>query len=144
MGRYWWGFGPGAASFLPAIGDESSNSIAVRSVNHQSTSLYLRRLAEARDLSSIRYLKRDFEPLSQEDYIRERVVFGLRRLAGVNLEELDQEFECDVAEMFEPVLTEYIKHGWLLLDESRQLTLTEAGLFVSDGLWPDLLVGAGR
>ena len=140
LGRYWWGFGPGAASFLPAKVEDDSGAIAVRAVNHQSTTLYLRRMAEAQVHSAPQTLKTDSELLSREDYIRERVVFGLRRLAGVNLKELDREFECDVAEMFQPVLSEYLKQGWLSLDESRQLTLTQAGLFISDGLWPDLLV----
>lgn len=140
LGQYWWGFGPGAASFLPVKVDDDSDSIAVRAVNHQSTTLYLRRLTEAQGHSAIQALKTDSESLSNEDYIRERVVFGLRRLAGVNLNALDQEFECDVAEMFQPTLTDYLKQGWLSLDESRQLTLTQAGLFISDGLWPDLLV----
>ncbi len=140
LGQYWWGFGPGAASFLPAKTGEDSGAIAVRAVNHQSTTLYLQRFTEAQAHSAIQTFKTDSESLSNEDYIRERVVFGLRRLVGVNLKELDQEFECNVAEMFEPVLTEYLKQGWLSLDESRQLSLTQAGLFISDGLWPDLLV----
>ena len=68
-------------------------------------------------------------------------MFGLRRLAGVDLQELSAWWGGDVSGLFEPYLHRYVQQGWL--ERSGSLVrLTPAGLVVSDGLWPDLLVSS--
>ncbi len=129
-GRPWWGFGPGAASFLP-----SESGLMVRAVNHHSTTNYIRRIQ--RQQSPIA----ESETLTREQRVRERLVFGLRRLAGVDFAELDQLFGEPARPLFEPILDEYVRQGWLEWQADR-LRLTPSGLVISDGLWPDLLIGS--
>jgi oxygen-independent coproporphyrinogen-3 oxidase len=128
LGQPWWAFGPGAARFLrdPTQG-------WIRSVNHRSTTTYIRKIQSGQSPTS------EFDILTREDYVRERLVFGLRRLEGVNLRELDPyNHYGPVESLFEPFLTEFIDAGWLERDHD-QIRLTRPGLFVSDSLWPDLL-----
>ncbi len=122
FGDPWFAFGPGAASFIDSV----------RAMNHRSTTTYMRRLLAGQSPVAER------ESLSPEQVVRERLVFGLRRLAGVNLSDLATTWGDDVERLFQPVLDEYIARGWLSR-AGNQLTLTRAGLVISDGLWPRLL-----
>lgn len=150
LGEPWWAFGPGAASFLPidALGAPRDEQVTVppsskafdqdpgtyvRQVNHRSTTTYIRK--QLAGMSPI--AERDL--ISREQWVRERVVFGLRRMEGVNLDELSQVWGSDVWPLFEPYLSQYMDRGWLTLEVGRQLKLTPAGLVISDGLWPNLL-----
>ena len=63
---------------------------------------------------------------------------GLRRLAGVQLPELDRLWGKPVKDLFEPYLSHYVEQGWLTWT-GESLQLTRAGLVISDSLWPDLL-----
>ncbi len=128
LGAPWWAFGPGAASFEHAADGQAF----VRRVNHRSTTAYLRKLASGADAVA------ESEQLSREEVLRERLVFGLRRLEGVSLTELSQWWGSPVGELFEPHLSRYIDRGWLQ-QKGDQLSLTRAGLVISDGLWPELL-----
>ncbi len=129
LGKPWWAFGPGAASFEYAADGQSF----FRRVNHRSTTAYLRKLQSHQSPVA------ESERLTREDFVRERLVFGLRRLAGVDLQELSVWWEGDVSELFEPYLSRYVQQGWLERSGSV-VRLTAAGLVISDGLWPDLLV----
>ncbi len=130
LGAPWWAFGPGAASFEHAADGQAF----FRRVNHRSTTTYIRKLRSGADAGS------ESEQLSREQVLRELLVFGLRRLEGVNLADLNRWWGGPVHELFEPHLSRYINHGWLL-QTGEQVRLSRAGLFISDGLWPDLLVG---
>lgn len=130
LGHPWWAFGPGAASF-----EHSSDGRTFRrSVNHRSTTSYLHKSQHSQSLIA------ESDSLSLEDYIRERLVFGLRRMQGVDLSELDQLWGGPVRELFEPYLSNYLQHAWLQ-DVAGVIRLTRKGLVVSDSLWPDLLAG---
>ncbi len=123
LGRSWWGFGPSAAAFMDGV----------RSVNCSSTTQYIKRIRAGRDAVYQR------EALSQEQRIRERVVFGLRRLEGIHFGELMNEFGFNIEPMFQPHLDQYIEAGWL--ERNGELVrLTRPGLVISDSLWPSLLV----
>lgn len=128
LGAPWWAFGPGAASFEHAADGQTF----VRRVNHRSTTTYLRKLRSGQDAVA------ESEQLTREEVLRERLVFGLRRLEGVSLTELSDWWGGSVSELFEPHLGHYIDHGWLQ-QTGDQVSLTRAGLVVSDGLWPNLL-----
>jgi oxygen-independent coproporphyrinogen-3 oxidase len=128
LGQPWWGFGPGAASFEA----HAENHCFVRTVNHRSTTTYIRKQQSRQAVVA------ESEVISLEDHIRERLVFGLRRLAGVKLVELDRVWGKPVQELFEPFLSNYVDQGWMI-QAGESLQLTRAGLLISDSLWPDLL-----
>lgn len=128
LGSPWWAFGPGAASF-----EHSTDGQAfIRRVNHRSTTTYIRKLRSGQDASA------EIDHLSREDVLRERLVFGLRRLEGVSLAELAEWWGGPLGELFEPHLSRYIDREWLHRS-GDQVSLTRSGLVISDGLWPDLL-----
>lgn len=126
-GQSWLGFGPGAASFVDQV----------RWVNHRSTTSYIKRLKAGQPAIAER------DELSLEQLVRERFVFGLRQLQGVNLDELDQLWQTSspsktIETLFQPHLSEYIERGWLAR-EQNQIRLTPTGLVISDSLWPNFL-----
>ncbi len=127
LGQPWLAFGPGAASF-----EHRKDNVFVRNVNHRSTTTYLRKSQAGGSLVA------ESDQLSREDFVRERLVFGLRRLQGVDLNELDVLWSANSRELFEPTLSNYIQQGWLAQQDSI-IQLTSAGLKISDSLWPDLL-----
>jgi oxygen-independent coproporphyrinogen-3 oxidase len=129
LGEAWWAFGPGAASFT---WDEQLNCM-VRAVNHPSTTNYIRRILAGESPVKER------ESLTVEQRVRERLVFGLRMLDGVTLDELDAMLGHSARALFEPALSEYVDRGWLRFTNDLRLQLTHPGLVISDSLWPDLL-----
>lgn len=134
LGALWWGFGPGAASFSYL----NERQQFVRAVNHRSTTAYLRRYRAGVSVIA------EEDVLSLEDRVRERLVFGLRRLEGLPLQELDQLWSAPAQDLFEPYLSQYIQEGWLEQRQDGILRLTRAGLVISDSLWPNLLVGTAK
>lgn len=147
QGKYWWGFGPGAASFLPtsmatdvlpqndtpaSCQAQSIHTQSVRMTNHRSTTQYLRRLQQGDSPVG------EIELIDRQQAVRERLVFGLRQRAGIDLSELDQLYGSNARQLFEPYLSRNIDLGFFELS-GTQLRLTESGLVISDGLWPDLL-----
>lgn len=133
LGQPWWAFGPGAAGF-----EHSAEAFTYRrTVNHRSTTSYLQR--SRRGLS----LVAEVDELTHEDYIRERLVFGLRRLQGVAWSELNQCWQAagqtgEARQLFEPHVSDFVQRGWLV-EEADGIRLSQAGLVISDSLWPDLL-----
>lgn len=127
LGQPWLALGPGAASF-----QVNYDGSAVRRVNHRSTTTYIRWIQRKRSAVAEQDL------LSREDCLREQLVFGLRRLDGVDLNQLSHWWGSPVRALFEPHLEHYLEQGWLSLSAGR-LKLTRAGLVISDSLWPDLL-----
>jgi oxygen-independent coproporphyrinogen III oxidase len=147
QGAAWWAMGPGAASFLPnsLVADSpklnaSQSSIATldgnqqwtRATNHRSTSHYIKMIRSGR--SPVH----ESDELDLEQMIREKLVFGLRQIQGVDLALLSQLWGGSVEPLFEPYLERYIESQWLVR-EQNQLKLTRQGLFISDSLWPNLL-----
>ena len=121
-GDPWLAFGPGAAGFVNGV----------RSVNHRSTTQYIRLLKSGRSAIA------EQEQLSELQRIRERLVFGLRQMQGVDLQELATYWTGDIESVFQPALDDYLQQGWLCRNDSR-IALTRAGLMVSDSLWPRFL-----
>jgi oxygen-independent coproporphyrinogen-3 oxidase len=124
---YWTGapylaFGPGAASCVGGT----------RRTNHRSVTTYLRRVLAGESPVA------ESETLSPEDAARERLVFGLRRLEGIDT----QAFACDTGFRIETLagvaIEKFVALGLLRFVNGR-LSLTREGLLVSDSLWPELL-----
>ena len=124
---YWTGgeyfaVGPGAAS----------HTGGVRRTNHRSTLTYLKRVLAGDSPVA------ETERLPPEDKARERLVFALRRLEGVDRRQFAEQTGFELDELAGPALADFVKHG-MLEEHDGRIRLTRAGLFVSDGLWPSLL-----
>lgn len=122
-GREYFAAGPGAARYVGGV----------REMNHRSTTTWMRRLAAGESPVQER------EALDAEDRARERLVFGLRMLRGIDTEEFRRETGFDVTALVGDPLRRYRELGFLQMDGPR-LHLTRAGLLVSDSLWPEFLV----
>lgn len=123
QGRTYFAFGPGAARFVHGR----------RETNHRSTTTYLKRMQQGLSPTA------ESETLADEDYARERLVFGLRRLEGIRFDDFQRDTGYSLESIGGAALRRYLQSGWLeiLHDTVR---LTRQGLFISDALWPDLLV----
>jgi len=79
------------------------------------------------------------EWISTEAAAREKLVFGLRRLDGVDCETFLAETGYVVEDLGGAALRHYCDQGWLEYDDGV-LRLTSEGLLISDGMWPNLIV----
>nr|NIP86926.1 radical SAM family heme chaperone HemW [Planctomycetales bacterium] len=104
----------------------------LRQSNHRSTTTYIRRLACGESPVA------EVERLSVEDLARERLIFGLRRLEGIDEIEFQRETGFELDALAGPAIRRYVDQG-LLSRQAGRLRLTRRGLVVSDTIWPDLL-----
>jgi oxygen-independent coproporphyrinogen-3 oxidase len=122
LGEEYFAAGPGAARYVDGC----------RALNHRSTTRYIQRvLAHASPVM-------ESERLSAEDRARERLVFGLRRLEGVDLRAFEEKSGFTVVELGGPSLERFCQLQLLELTADR-LRLTREGLLVSDAIWPEFL-----
>lgn len=121
-GRPYLAFGPAAARYIAGQ----------RLVNHASTTTYLRRALQTGDATV------EVEPYDPELRAREYFVFGMRMLRGVSPEAFQRDTGRQLLPLCGDQISEDVRHGWMVWDDST-LKLTEAGLAVSDGLWPKYL-----
>ena len=124
---YWSGgpyhaVGPGATRYVDGR----------RETNHRSTFTYLKRVMAGNSPVA------ESEQLPPEDRARERLVFGLRLMEGVDANQFAQQTGYQIGQLAEECLDRYVQLGFLQWIGSR-LRLTREGLLVSDSLWPDLL-----
>ena len=122
QGRPYFGLGPGAASYVDGR----------RQLNHRSTSTYMRRVLSGQSPVEMT------EQLSAEERARERLVFGLRMLSGVQEAEFAAETGFSVRQLAADAVDRFCDAGLLQRSEGR-LQLTREGLLISDSLWPELL-----
>ncbi len=124
QGESYYGIGPGAASYVHHV----------RQLNHRSTHTYLRRVLSGQSPVVER------EQLSEQDRARERLIFGLRQIDGINTGEFIQQTGHSVQALAGDVLRRFEQLGLLHYDpDTERLRLTRAGLMVSDSIWPELL-----
>ena len=124
---YWTGggyfaAGPGASRFVAGR----------RQTNHRSVFTYLRRVLSGRSPVA------EEEELAPEDAARERLVFALRRIEGIDKDDFSADTGYTVDDLGGEALKHYIAMG-LLESTPQRLRLTRDGLLVSDALWPALL-----
>jgi oxygen-independent coproporphyrinogen-3 oxidase len=124
LGRGYYAAGPGAARYVGGR----------RETNHRSTTTWLRRVLAGESPVA------ESEQLPPEESARERLVFGLRRLEGVQLADFARQTGFTVEQLCGPALERYVEQG-LLERHGGSLRLTRAGLLVSDALWPAFLSG---
>jgi len=116
----WWGFGPGAASYVDGV----------RRVNHRSTSKYLQRIETGQSPVA------ESESIDWEQWTRERFVFGMRKIAGIDWHELEQLGEPTSLLSMKPIVDKHVEQGWFIREQNR-VRLSRPGLAISDTLWPE-------
>jgi oxygen-independent coproporphyrinogen-3 oxidase len=122
LGGQYYAAGPGAARFIAGR----------RETNHRSTTTYIQRLLAGQSPVA------ESEQLNPEDAARERLVFSLRRLEGIDTAPFADATGFSVQQLGGDALARFVDQGLLELTSSR-LRLTRAGLLVSDALWPEFL-----
>ena len=121
-GEPYFAAGPGAARYIGGR----------RETNHRSLRTYLKRVLAGESPTD------ESEQLSIAGAACERLIFGLRMLAGVELTEFHDSTGFTVDELAGTEVAQFIEQG-LLQVEDNHLKLTQAGLLVSDSIWPELL-----
>ncbi|MDX1947755.1 MAG: radical SAM family heme chaperone HemW [Pirellulaceae bacterium] len=121
-GKPYFAAGPGAARFIGGR----------REINHRSTTTYIQRILAGQSPVA------ESEQLGPEAAARERLVFALRRMEGINVAQFAAETGFSVDFLSGKALPNLVELG--LLDQSSgHLRLTRAGLLVSDSIWPKFL-----
>lgn len=125
--NYWRGggyyaAGPGAARYIDGV----------REMNHRSTTTYLKHVLA--DESPVA----EREQLDSEQRARERLIFGLRRLEGVDRAAFQIATGFEIDQLAGRELERSVRMG-LLQDDGCRVHLTRDGLLVSDAIWPELL-----
>ena len=121
-GRGYFAAGPGAARYVRGV----------RETNHRSTTTYLKRLEQGESPVAER------EELTPVERAREQLVFGLRKLAGIDQAEFEQQTGYSVTQLAGEAISKFVTLGMLDASGGR-LRLTREGLLVSDAIWPELL-----
>ena len=122
LGGQFFAAGPGAARFIGGR----------RETNHRSTTTYIARVLG--DESPVA----ESEQLAPEDAARERLVFALRRLEGIDTADFANATGFAVEQLGGDALRRMIELGFLELSAGR-LRLTRRGLLISDAIWPEFL-----
>jgi oxygen-independent coproporphyrinogen-3 oxidase len=118
----WYAFGPGAAGFVNRI----------RTVNHRSTIKYLQMVEKNQTPHS------EIETIDWSQWTRERFVFGMRQLKGVDLSMLSIDGEPESLSQIAATIEKHVAAKWLIRQGSF-VRLTRRGLSISDSLWPEYL-----
>jgi oxygen-independent coproporphyrinogen III oxidase len=121
-GAGYYAAGPGAARYIDGR----------REMNHRSTTTWLKRVLAGESPVA------ESECLAPEDRAREALVFGLRRLAGVDRTSFRRATGYDIDALVGSKLTDLVRLG-LFDDDTHVVRLTREGLFVSDSIWPQFL-----
>jgi oxygen-independent coproporphyrinogen III oxidase len=119
-GDSWLGFGPGAAAYVNGT----------RSVNHRSTLKYLQRMESGQSPVA------ESQMLDWSTRTRERFIFGMRQLKGIDWNSLAHSGEPRAVEAIAQQLPKHIALGFLEWHEGH-VRLTPQGLPISDSLWLD-------
>jgi oxygen-independent coproporphyrinogen III oxidase len=114
-GRGWYAAGPGAARFVDGV----------RSVNHRSTTTYLKRIALHQPPSA------ESEPISVEQYARERAAFGVRLIDGVDIAAIETETGVDLQTLCAAPIDRCSADALITIDCGR-VRLTQRGVLFAD------------
>jgi oxygen-independent coproporphyrinogen-3 oxidase len=121
-GGEYYAAGPGAARHVAGV----------RETNHRSVTKWLNCVLAGQSPVAER------ECLPPNEKARELLVFGLRRMEGVDREWFTAHCGFQLDELIKEPLRTLVSTG-LLADDGRRVKLTREGLFVSDSIWPELL-----
>ncbi len=122
QGADWYAFGPGAAAFVDGV----------RSVNHRSTTTYLKRMEQG--LSPVA----ESERVSAEQLAREAAAFGVRLIGGVDLETIRRRWGVDIATQCDTEIQRLL--SLQLVDrDGDHIRLTERGIHFADTVASEFL-----
>lgn len=121
-GYPYFGFGPGAASYLNGI----------RRQNHRSVVTWLKRIAAGESPIA------DQEQLSPEERAREAIIFGLRRRAGIDVSEFAARYKFDFYDLSRAAIEKHLAAGFLE-ETDTHIRLTQAGCLLADSVVIDFL-----
>lgn len=120
-GRY-YAAGPGAARYIDGR----------REMNHRSTTTYIKRVVAGDSPIA------ESETVDAEASARERLVFGLRRIEGVDRESFTSATSFTIDQLVAAPLRKFVDAA-MLEDDGVRIRLTREGLLVSDSIWPEFL-----
>ncbi len=121
-GESYYAAGPGAARYVDGR----------RETNHRSVLTYLKRIDAGQSPVDM------VETLEPEDVAREALVFGLRRIEGIDLVAFAERFGYTVDQLAKDAVERFVDAGFFE-QAGGSLRLTREGLLVSDSLWPSIL-----
>ncbi len=121
-GDPYFGFGPGAASYLNKK----------RELNHRSVITWLKRIAAGESPIA------EQEELLPEDRAREAIVFGLRRRAGINVTEFASRYGFELYELSGTAIQKNVSLGFLE-ETASHIRLTNAGCLLADSVVVDFI-----
>ena len=122
-GLPYWAFGPGASSFVGGV----------RRTNHRSVATYLKRVLAGQSPVT------ESERLSAREMALDRLVFGLRRLDGINCQVFEEQTGFAVESLIGTERWQMLLGKKLLALQADDLKLTPQGLMVSDSICQALL-----
>jgi oxygen-independent coproporphyrinogen-3 oxidase len=125
MGRAYFGAGPGAARYVDGV----------RSMNHRSTTNYIKWVLAGRSPVA------ESEELSSVNRALELLVFGLRRMDGVDRSRFQRQTGIILDSLVGAVLHELSLMG-LIDDDGECVRLSRDGLLLSDSIFGRLLSGS--
>jgi oxygen-independent coproporphyrinogen-3 oxidase len=101
-------------------------------VNHASTTTYIKRLRDGE--LAITDIDDDGDRMRAREYF----VFGMRLLDGIDPSVFQRETGFELAALVGSTMARDVSAGFFV-NRGGRWQLTETGLAVSDGLWPDYL-----
>ncbi len=122
LGRRYFAAGPGASRHVGMR----------RETNHRSTTTYIQRLLSGKSPVA------ESEELTSELKARERLVFGLRMLEGIDVGQFHAETGFVLERLAGREIARFLEVG-LLQQEGERLQLSPEGLLVSDAISIELL-----
>jgi oxygen-independent coproporphyrinogen-3 oxidase len=121
-GEGWYAAGPGAAAFVDGR----------RSVNHRSTTSYLKRIESGKTPIA------ESELISAEQAAREWAAFGVRMIDGIDLADIGKQSDVPVETICAAELDRLKSQGLIDRDGSR-IKLTHRGIHFADTVASELL-----
>ena len=116
-GSDYFAFGPGAARYIDGI----------RETNHRSTTTYIKRIESG--LSPIA----EQEEMTKREQAIDRIVFGLRQLAGFDLNQFEMATGCDAIELMGSQGKKMVQNSLLEIVDGR-CKMTSSGLMFYDSI----------
>jgi oxygen-independent coproporphyrinogen-3 oxidase len=122
LGGQYFAAGPGASRYIAGR----------RETNHKSTTTYISRVLSGQSPIA------ESEQLGPEDSARERLVFALRRLEGLDPTAFAASTGFTIDALIGPKLENFVAQGFFN-HSATNLRLTHSGLLLSDSIWPHFL-----
>jgi oxygen-independent coproporphyrinogen-3 oxidase len=121
-GLPYFGFGPGAASYVRGT----------RRTNHRSVTTWLARVLAGNSGAGVE------ETLPSTERAREAVMLGLRRTEGIHRGTFRARFEVDLDELAGETISRFVDAG-LLADDGASIRLTQRGQTLADTVVAEFL-----